>query len=77
MVPAIGVFLKVVLSENSILDVHHAVFTQKTFKNTTMAGVIGVWSWPYPYGRDHRGIVPAIPLGPHYFVLQAVYVAVN
>jgi len=30
MVPAIGAFLKVVLSENSILDVHHAVFTQKT-----------------------------------------------
>ena len=51
MVPAIGVFLKVVLSENSILDVDHAVFTQKTFKK-------------YPYCRGHRSMVRAIPLWP-------------
>ena len=48
---------------------------KKLLKNTPMAGVIGVWSWPYPYGRDHRGMVPAIPLGPHYFVLQADLIA--
>ena len=51
MVPAIGVFLKVVLSENSILDVHHAVFTQKT-------------SQKLPYGWGHLGMVLAIPLWP-------------